>query len=223
MQNKTQTTSSAEFARDRFGSTEAAEKYAAAHRGSATDRRERRRIRAALGGLPAGARVLDLPCGAGRFLPLLHDKLRFHVTEADSSPHMVEKARQRATAYRMLNTSFAVADALDTGFDDNAFDAILCNRLFHHFSENDVRVAALREFRRISRGPIVLSFFCSYSWDGTVFHLKHALTMRSPSDRIPIRLQTIVQNARDAGLCITRILPMRPGLSAQWYLVLEHA
>ena len=46
-----------------------------------------------LAGLPAGANVLDLPCGTGRLLPLLVGA-GFQVTAADSSGHMLDLARQ---------------------------------------------------------------------------------------------------------------------------------
>lgn len=220
---KTTESGSAQDARKRFGGAKAAEKYAAAHQGSATHRRETRCISQLLNDVPIGASVLDLPCGAGRFLPLLHDELGLTVTEADSSPHMVEQAQQSATGDEFDDVTFAVADALATGFPNDSFDAVVCNRLFHHFNEQETRVAALKELRRICVGPIVISFFCSLSWDAAIFRIKNTVRMRKPTDRVPIRRSAFESNARAAGLKITRTLATRPGISSQWYLRLERA
>ncbi len=215
------TTSSAHLSANRFGSRAAANKYALAHRDSATHRRECRCIRTALAGVPARGSLLDLPCGAGRFLPLLVGELCLKVTEADASQHMVAKAKQAADLAGYDDASFAVADALTTGFDDDQFDATLCNRLLHHFHERRVRTAALCELRRITRGPIVLSFFCNRAYDAATFWAKCALARKRPTDRIPIRLSTITSSCAEAGLVVTRVIPTRPGISMQWYLRVE--
>jgi len=148
----------------------------------------------------------------------------FRVTEADSSPHMVELARAHAEAQGLgQGTEFRVADAFATGFPDGAFDAILSNRLFHHFSEAAVRRRCLSELSRICRGPIVVSFFCTASLDAVMFRFRHWLSRRTPSDRIPIPLDRFGADARACGLRVVRILPTRGGVSKQWYGVLERA
>ena len=88
----------------------------------------------ALRGVPRGAKVLDLPCGTGRLLPELAAR-GFDVTEADVSPHMLDHARQFAgeRGVKIADDRFVVASVFDTGFIENAFDATVCNRLFHHF------------------------------------------------------------------------------------------
>jgi len=215
---------SAEACVDRFDSPEAAAKYARSLVGSRTHQREVRCIRRGLADVPRGSTVLDLPCGAGRLLPTLVD-LGFRVTEADSSPHMLERARDHAVVHGVdcADVAFAVANALSTGFDDGAFDAVVCNRLFHHFIEPETRRAALRELQRISAGPMVVSFFCSWGWDGFYFHLRNALRRRKADDRIPIGYRTFAGEVESVGLRVRRVLPTRPGVSKQWYLVLERA
>ncbi len=207
--------------KDRFGSEAAARKYASALEGTATHRREERCVRKALAGLRAGARLLDVPSGTSRLLPLLRE-MRFQVVEADSSPHMIEQGRHYAQRRGLCNgTEFRVEDALATRFADDTFDAVLCNRLFHHFREAEVRRRCLRELRRICRGPLIVSFFCNFSFDAVSFHLRHWLRRKAATDRIPIPLRTFVGDAAAARLKVTRMMMVRPGLSRQWYARLE--
>jgi SAM-dependent methyltransferase len=207
--------------KDRFGSEAAARKYAGALGGTATHRREERCIRKALAGLGAGARVLDIPCGTGRLLPLLRE-MGFQVVEADSSLHMIEQGRRYAEGQGLSDgTEFRVEDALATRFADDAFDAVLCNRLFHHFREAEVRRRCLRELSRICRGPLIVSFFCNLSLGAVSFHLRHWLGRQAATDRIPIPYRAFVADAAAARLNVVRLMMARPGISKQWYAVLE--
>ena len=91
---------SADEAVDRFNTPKAALKYYSAQTGTGMHRREVRCIRRALSEIESGSRVLDLPCGTGRLLPMLHES-GYRVTEADSSPHMVDLARRYAQEQRV--------------------------------------------------------------------------------------------------------------------------
>jgi FkbM family methyltransferase len=209
---------------DRFNTPDAAAKYARSLVGSRTHEREVRCIRRALDGVGAGARVLDLPCGTGRLLPMLLEA-GFHVTEADSSAHMIDRARETAEAIRAdpERVAYAVADVSRLPFDDGAFDAVVCNRLLHHFREPEARRKALAELSRVSRGPVVASFFCSEGWDGAVFHVRNALASEKATDRIPIPFRAFADDADAAGLVIDATMPTRPGISKQWYVVMRRA
>jgi ubiquinone/menaquinone biosynthesis C-methylase UbiE len=165
--------------------------------------------------------VLDIPSGTGRLLPFLRD-MGFQVVEADSSRHMIGLCRHYAEDQGLSDgTEFRVEDALATRFADDAFDAVLCNRLLHHFREPDVRRRCLRELRRICRGPLVVSFFCSLSFDAATFHIRNRLHGEAATDRIPISRRTFVADAAAARLEVVRMMMARPGISKQWYAVLE--
>lgn len=218
-----QAVDSAAEAKARFGTKASAAKYAKALGGTATHRREERCIRRALTSLPTGARVLDMPSGTGRLLPLLKG-MGFEVVEADSSPHMIEQARLYAENRGLSEgTEFRVEDALATSFPDDAFDAVLCNRLFHHFREAEIRQRCLKELRRICRGPLVVSFFCNLSLGSISFHLRNRVRGKVPKDRIPIPRGAFVADATAAGLKVVRMMMARPGIAKQWYAVLERA
>ena len=92
------------------------------------------------------------------------------------APPMVEEAKKYAIEQGLdASVSFEVADVLDTGLADGQFDAVICNPLFHHFNQSEIRVAALRELSRISSDRLIISFFCSLSLDALTFHLQNLL------------------------------------------------
>lgn len=206
----------------RFDTAPSAAKYATSLNDTDTHRREVRCIERGLIGVARGSRVLDLPCGTGRLLPMLLEG-GYRVTAADVSSHMIDQARMFAARCNLPSDTveFATADVLATGFDDHAFDAVVCNRLFHHFGQPDTRIAALEELARISSGPIVLSFFCALGWDGVAFHLKEVFRSKKATDRVPIRLSTFRRDVAAAGMRITDIQATRPGISRQWYVTLR--
>ncbi len=203
--------------RTRFATPEAAARYSTALEGTRRHRRETACIRRGLRAVPPGAAVLDLPCGTGRLLPFLTE-LGYRVTAADSSPHMAAHARKRdgRTAY----AGVVVASVFDTGFRDDAFDAVVCNRLFHHFREPETRQRALKELGRICSGTIVVSFFCNRALDAWRFY-KNALRRKKATDRIPIPFHVFAGDIACAGLEIVEQIATWPGVSPQCYLALR--
>ncbi len=73
--------------------------------------------------LPAGARILDVGCGAGRH-SLELARRGFHTTGIDISSGLVECAQKVATAER-LSAEFRLEDARKLEFEDD-FDAAIC-------------------------------------------------------------------------------------------------
>ncbi|MFQ5843623.1 MAG: class I SAM-dependent methyltransferase [Planctomycetota bacterium] len=211
-------------ARERFGSEWGAERYAAKLVGTRRDAREKRCILTALRGVPAGGRVLDLPCGTGRLTHALVDR-GFVVTGADSSAAMVERAgrewRQACadSPERAERARFDVQDVVGTGYGDGEFDAVVCNRLFHHFNEPETRRTALRELGRICSGPVVVSFFNRFALDSWRRRVGDLLRRRRRTDRVAIPLRRLVSEAEAAGLRLERTLATRWAISPQWYAV----
>lgn len=114
----------------------------------ARDRREAARLLDVLG-LPAGARVLDVPCGQGRHAHLLAEA-GFDVTGLDYSAYLLGIARRRGTGrtLRYVRGDMRRLPARWTG----RFDAVL--NLFTSFGffllpADDARV--LGEFARVLR------------------------------------------------------------------------
>lgn len=116
--------------------------------GSRTDVRERKAIASLLrrATIPDGI-WLDAPCGAGRLSLELPGKAIL----VDRDPNMVVAADDH-----MLR---ACASVHALPFENDAFAGVLCMRLLQHIATPDERITILRELARVSRGPIVVSFF----------------------------------------------------------------
>jgi len=208
----------------RFDQASAAALYATRHGGHARDRREQGCIERALANVREGSKVLDLPSGTGRLLPMLH-RLGYQITEADYSPHMVQHARELWAKYvaavpaaAVAKVAFETQDVMKTTYPDKSFDATICNRLFHHFTESATRVAALKELARITKGPIVVSFFNADTIDARFKRLINALRNKTLKGRIPIPMSTFAADARAAGLRLDANFPTRGIISPQTYV-----
>jgi len=95
-----------------------------------------------------GMRVLDIAAGTGLSAEAALAAIgpTGHVTAADISPAIAEKARERLGEAR--NASVLVEDAQALSFSDEAFDAVVCNLGLMFFPEP---TRGLSEFRRVLR------------------------------------------------------------------------
>ncbi|HLD66480.1 MAG TPA: class I SAM-dependent methyltransferase [Pseudomonas sp.] len=111
----------------------------------------------ALAGDPAS--VLDLPCGAGRFWPMLAEKAERVILGADNSADMLDLAcaAQPAEVVKRVRPLQTSAFAID--LPDDAVDTVFCMRLLHHLGEAEHRLQMLRECRRVSRDSLILSLW----------------------------------------------------------------
>jgi len=103
--------------------------------------------------------VLDLPCGAGRFWPLLAEAPHRVILAADNSADMlaVARASQPADVVARVRSFRTSAFAIDLGA--NAVDCIFCIRLLHHIQSAENRRVILREFHRVTRDTVILSLW----------------------------------------------------------------
>ena len=137
-----------QITRERFGRESMAQKYSSEYGTGWRDRREKACILECLNAIPAGSKVLDLPCGTGRMTRVLVER-GYRVTGADASEAMLSRARENYATYRgdhpqSPEVPFSLRDVLATGFATDEFDGVSCIRLFHHFSEAETRRKALR-------------------------------------------------------------------------------
>ena len=103
--------------------------------------------------------VLDLPCGAGRFWPLLAEKPNRVIIGADNSESMLKIATQAQPADVVKRVQTLHTSAFDIALPDNAVDSIFCMRLLHHIGEAEHRLTILREFERVTRDSVILSLW----------------------------------------------------------------
>lgn len=115
--------------------------------GAAAVREYKRRSHRLLG--PAdGDRILDVGCGTGEDASMLAEHVGpdGEVVGVDNSEAMVETARERASDVPTVR--FAVDDALDLSFPDDAFDAARADRVLQHLA---APAEAYAELRRVTR------------------------------------------------------------------------
>ena len=214
---------SAEDALQRFSTKEAAEKYNKALIGTKKHEREMAALAKALDYIPNGSSVLDFPCGTGRLYTMLASK-GFEISAVDSSWHMASIARgnrPESSSSQGTLQQFAVSDVLKTAFADKSFDAVVCNRLFHHFFESEIRRAAFAELNRITRKSVIVSYYSTRCIDSYTFKLKNKLRGRNPTDRVPIPPEVFQEDAAAGGLKVVAEFASRSIISMQTYAVLE--
>ncbi|WP_317698734.1 methyltransferase domain-containing protein, partial [Aeromicrobium sp. REDSEA-S32_B7] len=110
--------------------------------------------------LPAGSRVLDLPCGGGVALRGLRSGQRVTYVAADIAPEMLARTMDAARARGVDHlVSPTRADAGALGFDDASYDLVVSLTGLHCFPDPE---AAVHELARVLRsgGRLVGSAFC---------------------------------------------------------------
>lgn len=156
--------------------------------GARTDARERAALRQllAVAAWPDGP-WLDVPSGAGR----LSAALPGDVVQVDRDPAMVAACgpgRHRACA-----------SVHQLPFADRTFAGVLCHRLLQHIPTAVERRDILHELARVSRGPIVVSFFDACSLQ----HLRRVVRRRFGkvrSGRSAVRRRTFFAELASVGL-----------------------
>lgn len=122
-------------------------------------RRDEQLARTALALAGEPGLVLDLPCGAGRFWPLLAEKANRVIIGADNSASMLKIATvaQPGEVVKRVQPLQTSAFAID--LPDNAVDSIFSMRLLHHIGEPAHRLALLQEFQRVTRDSLIVSLW----------------------------------------------------------------
>ncbi len=185
-----------------------------------SDRRDKQLARRALALAGEPGLVLDLPCGAGRFWPVLAEKANRVIIGADNSASMVKIACESQSAdvvkrVRPLQTS---AFAID--MPDSAVDSIFCMRLMHHIGEAKDRAVLLKEFHRVTRDSVIMSMWVDgnfKSWKRK--RAERARNQAGYQNRFVIPAATIEAEFEQAGFRVQERLDFLP-LYAMWRVYL---
>ena len=151
-------------------------------------------------------RILDLPCGTGRFRAVLQDGCK-DLWSMDASREMLAAAPPR--------TGFQ-GSAHAIPLQDGSVDAILCSRLLHHFELPEQRMGILQELARVSRRWVFLSYF-----DSTNFQAWRNRLRGKFRGRYPITRSTFATEIRRAGFSEHQRRYIQRGLSEQVWVMLE--
>lgn len=160
--------------------------------------------------------VLDLPCGAGRFWPLLAEKPNRVIIGADNSEAMLKTALKAQSADIVKRVQPLHTSAFDIALPDNAVDSIFCMRLLHHIGEPAHRLAILREFERVTRDSVIVSLWVDGNFKAWKRQrLERARGQKDYQNRFVLPVATVEEEFRQAGFRIQERLDFLP-LYAMW-------
>ena len=184
------------------------------------DQREQRAVRKIFATLEDCRSVLDVPSGAGRFMEALGQRGR-RVLEMDVAFEILEYARDKAS-----KSGGAVCvmqgDASRLPVADGEVDCVFSNRLLHHIISPAERMAILREFHRVCRRWVVVSFFNYKGLAAIRGMLKRLKGRQPPYEHQPTQAQ-FGEEAAASGFRVVQIVPTGLPWVSQKYFVLEKA
>lgn len=164
--------------------------------------------------------VLDLPCGAGRFWPLLAEKPNRVIIGTDNSEAMIETACKAQPPEVVARVRPLQTSAFDIDLPDNAVDSIFCMRLFHHIGEAAHRKRILSEFQRVSRDSVILSLWVDgnfKAWRRKKLEQRRSAKAEQDSyqNRFVLPAETVEEEFKAAGFRIQERLDFLP-FYAMW-------
>jgi SAM-dependent methyltransferase len=144
--------------------------------GRVFDSLEKRAIQAAFADLPAGAHIVDAPCGTGRLAEVMLAR-GFRVTGMDISPAMLEVAKRKLSRFGG-QFQVRIADLRHPPTFDDRFDAALCARVLMHFPLPE-QITFLSNVSSLVRSRIVFT----QGVDTTYHRMRHRLKGLLPTQR----------------------------------------
>lgn len=168
-------------------------------------------------------RLLDFPCGAGRFATLFArgaNELGGVYLAADHSPSMLEICEGTLRDDKIVAEAFCEGDAREMPFANDAFDIACCIRLIHHFWERSERAQILREFRRVNTGPLVVTFLDAESAK-QVRHQKRCERAQKQNRRAIMSREGLREEAADCHYEVVSVRSLSGRFSGQCVAVLR--
>jgi len=105
-----------------------------------------------LGELPAGTRVLDIPCGGGVAFRGLRPEQELDYVAADLSPVMLRRAEAEADRRGIHWIEFTEADVEALPFAERSFDLVVTYTGLHCFPDPPAAIAEMARVLRPGRG-----------------------------------------------------------------------
>ena len=155
-------------------------------------------------------RILDVPSGSGRLA---------HAIEAEGRAWfgMDAAAEMLSAAPRELHARRALARADRLPLRSASVDAVVCCRLLHHLEGRAARQALLGELARVTRGPVIVSFWDRDAWPS--WRRRLGLSGPARDRRIALTRGEVQGELAAAGLELVAFAAHRRYLSAQTFAV----
>ncbi len=175
-----------------------------------------RKLRAALADVPPGGRILDVPCGTGRFSWHLAGA-GFETTACDVSRDMLALA-EKAGSPNGSAPRFLEGDLFNLPFRDREFDAVVCIR-FMNLVDRPARVEAVRKLARLA--PIlVIGYYHCYTLKYLSRWIRHRLHLYKATGPRLTR-KSFLDEMNETGCRLKQLVPVAPLFSEEWLAVIE--
>ena len=163
--------------------------------------------------------VLDLPCGAGRFWPVLTEHPSRVIVAADNSADMLRVATESQAPEVVARIRTLQTSAFAIDLPDRSVDCVFSMRLLHHIGDSEHRLAMLREFHRVSRDSVIVSLWVDGNYKAwkrkRLEEARPRLEHREYQNRFVLPSAQVEKEFADAGFKITSRLDFLP-LYAMW-------
>jgi ubiquinone/menaquinone biosynthesis C-methylase UbiE len=170
-------------------------------------------IQAALQVTQSVEKMLDIPCGTGRFTPHLAEQ-GYHMIGGDISVPMMREATKLAGGQNLYG--YVQADAENLPFLDDSLDCIMSIRFMHHV-DPETRIRILQDMARVSRSWVIIDYRHRYSFRYSMRSLKLKLGL---TKRVLPRVSRgeLDNEFNSAGINIVKVIPVGT-FSDKWIVV----
>lgn len=164
-----------------------------------------------------GASLLNIPCGAGRFVESLAPHKRVDVVFADFSNVMLEQAGQKIESLGMGPITFREMDATKDVIEQQ-YGLVFCIRLLHHMKTDELEDRALRFLAAASSDWLIFSCATNSTFKGWSRSWRNRLGLRKQGERIA-NLKVVCHKLQNLGLEIQDIQYVQRLFSSQTWLL----
>ena len=157
--------------------------------------------------------VLDLPCGTGRFWPVLAEQADRAIHAADLNQPMIDVGLQMRAPELVARVQTFEASAFAVPRPDDFVECVFSMRLMHHIEEPAHRVQLLREFARLASQTVLVSLWVDGNYKAWRWRVRERRLPHRKRLMIPRRV--FEQEIAEAGLRIMDRVDFLP-LCSMW-------
>jgi SAM-dependent methyltransferase len=164
-------------------------------------------------------RVIDIPCGHGRFTPQLRTAARRELVCGDHDKRHIDAlvAAESDAGTAIVTKECDMYDPLP--FADDEFDLVFTFRFFHHIEQDEQRIHVIHELARIAKKYLIISYY----YDAALHSLQKRLWKRKGhKHRLPMISRTAFRELFARENCrLLEDFAVIPGIHAQRIALLE--